>query len=226
VENAKITNKDIILEIGTGKGNLTKKLSAAKPAKVISVELDTKIKPGKFPKNVEFIYGNGLDSAKDLDYNKIVSNIPYHISEPLFNTIIKKKPELCIFVTGKKFYDSLEQSTGRIPDGINSLYSLKKIMDVSKDDFIPSPRVDSVLFCLESKKQTQEEKIISFIIEQDDKTVKNAAVETLKKVLNKTGSDARKTVAEKIPKKLASKRVRHLSNVQWKTVKEIVLKIK
>ena len=81
--------EDVVLEIGSGTGNLTKEL--CKKCKVIAVEIDSelvKLLKEKKLKNVEIIEGNILKLLGKLEFNKIVSNLPYNICEPLLNKLL------------------------------------------------------------------------------------------------------------------------------------------
>ncbi len=88
VDLAEIGKADSILEIGTGTGNLTR-LLAKRAKRVITIEIDERLKPvleEKFRgKNVQFIWGNALRvlGERKLKYDKLVSNPPYAICEPL-----------------------------------------------------------------------------------------------------------------------------------------------
>ncbi len=88
IQTAHISKNDIILEIGAGLGNLTKKL-AQEARKVITIEKDKQlIEPLKENlkdfKNIEIIQGDVLKKELKLPSNyKIISNIPYYLTSPV-----------------------------------------------------------------------------------------------------------------------------------------------
>jgi 16S rRNA (adenine1518-N6/adenine1519-N6)-dimethyltransferase len=79
VNYANLNENDFVLEIGAGNGILTKKI--AKIAKVIAVEIDERFIPKlKNIKNVEVINEDVTKiDLNDIYFNKVNSNIPYHI---------------------------------------------------------------------------------------------------------------------------------------------------
>ena len=95
VGDSDIKSDDCVLEIGAGAGTLTKEICQKTQAKVISVEIDKKLKPileqnlASF-KNLELIFDDILklspQKLKDLFDNKpfkVVANLPYYISTPI-----------------------------------------------------------------------------------------------------------------------------------------------
>jgi len=87
ISYANITKEDTVLEIGPGKGVLTF-LLAESAKKVIAIEKDKRLydylKP-QLPKNVQLINNDALkiDFHTIPVFNKIVSNLPFHISSPI-----------------------------------------------------------------------------------------------------------------------------------------------
>ncbi len=156
VKVAKISSKDVVLEIGAGFGNLTRKI-AIKSKKVIAIEKDPRIIPLlkenlKEYSNVKIVKGDVLKIDFNLseDY-KIVANLPYYITSPvleLFLEKVKKKPK-ALFLTLQK---EMAQRICANPPKMNSLaifvkfYARPKIIFyISKNHFWPKPKVDSAL---------------------------------------------------------------------------------
>src|ERR1700722_5527582 len=100
-ESAEIVADDLVIEVGPGTGTLTEELLAAKPAKVIAVEIDRNLAEllrrrfaddGRF----QLIEGDALSSKHQLNAEllaaitersnrpiKLVANLPYNIASPL-----------------------------------------------------------------------------------------------------------------------------------------------
>lgn len=95
-----VGENDRVLEIGPGRGDLTRAL-AAKAKKVLAVEIDRRLfaelaDSGRFPMNVELRLGDALElSGEDVirslgsDYH-VVSNLPYEITAAVLQKFLKK----------------------------------------------------------------------------------------------------------------------------------------
>ncbi|MGV8086218.1 MAG: ribosomal RNA small subunit methyltransferase A [Candidatus Woesearchaeota archaeon] len=174
VENSDLEKEDVVLEIGYGKGALTKEL--AKKCKVIAID----IKEHKLDvKNATFITGNILKMFNELyekyKFNKIVANIPYNISEPLMRLMFKKHSEieLIVLTIGQNFSNILSQTDNRIGIITNKTYELELLKIVKPKSFSPAPRVDSAVIKLIPKYDSSSNQYIQLIL-LDDKLLKNA----------------------------------------------------
>lgn len=159
-----VSDKDIILEIGPGKGALTQKL-LEKAKQVIAVEKDRdlieilskkfadEIKNGKFILiNEDILDINIRGIFPSLNY-KVIANIPYNITGAIFKKFLSDKfqPETMVLLVQKEV---AERVVAR--DGKESILSLsvkaygnpKYIMKVHKRFFSPSPKVDSAIISI------------------------------------------------------------------------------
>ncbi|MBI4019382.1 MAG: hypothetical protein HY364_03945 [Candidatus Aenigmarchaeota archaeon] len=100
---AELKKEDVILEIGAGPAYLTRKLAAK--AKVLAVEKDEKFIPTlQAIANVDVFHEDALVFLKkEHEFSKVVSNIPYYISQPLLLALLKKKWEICVLLVQKEF---------------------------------------------------------------------------------------------------------------------------
>ncbi len=224
--SAELNSTDVVLEIGPGKGVLTTELSK-RVKRVIAIELDKNLKLylDKLPQSVKVVYGNALKLLASFKFNKIISNIPYSISEPLFKKLLKIKFDLAVFLIGKKFYSlHFKNSKWAI---INPLFfEIRKIIDVPKEAFIPKPRVSSVLISLKPRTRSLSkiEKITKEFVLQDDKKVKNALIFSLKRIENLTKKQAKKKISGlKVPVKTLEKIVDNLSNGEFSLIYHEIL---
>ncbi len=146
VDAAEIQTDTVILEIGSGKGALTKYLLNEKPKKLICVEKDESL----VVEGVEVIHVDILDIIKDISFDIIVANLPYQISEPLFQQISILRPKKLVLVVGKKFAEQLlgETIVGLV---IRAIYTVEKLEEIPPDSFNPKPKVDSALVRLKLK---------------------------------------------------------------------------
>jgi 16S rRNA (adenine1518-N6/adenine1519-N6)-dimethyltransferase len=174
VNSAELETDDIVLEIGYGKGALTRELS--RKCKVIAIDVEE----NKFEaKNVEFITGNILTMFNQLhetyNFNKIVANIPYNISEPLMKLIFKKHQELELIVltVGKNFSTIISTKDNRMGLIASHMYDVEILRTVKPKSFSPAPSVDSAVILLEPKSDALS-KMYSKLVLLDDRKLKNA----------------------------------------------------
>lgn len=158
----KIIASDIILEIGTGEGALTKKLVKTKAKNIISVEKDEHLEPNIKNTKLELINEDILNNIQDLKFNKIISNIPYHISEPLFKKIfcLEQIPDIIVIVCGSKFKNIITSNSKRLGIITQSFFKITHTEEVPKTAFNPMPRVNSSLVVLEKKKNPNKIEIL------------------------------------------------------------------
>lgn len=152
VKHADIKNDDIVLEIGPGKGILTKIL-AEKAKKVIAIEIDKNLVNNLrniLPENVDLIHGDALNiDFKTLPkFNKIVSNLPFKISSPITFKFLDYDFEIAILIYQKEFAERLIANPGsknysRLSVGVYYKSVCDLIKTIPKTCFKPQPKVDS-----------------------------------------------------------------------------------
>ncbi len=164
VEAAKITKKDAVLEIGTGKGILVP-LLCENAKKVISIEADyTLYKNAKDQfsdiDNLEIRYGDGFKSGQK--FSIFVSNLPYSRSKDAMEWLVQKKFSRAVIMIQKEFYEKLTakgKNRKAISILVNYSNEIEKISNVNKNNFIPPPKVDSVVLKFTRKKTLSKELI-------------------------------------------------------------------
>ena len=152
VKKADIKKNDIVLEIGPGKGILTKIL-AKKAKKVIAIELDENLINNlrkTLPENVDLIHDDALkvDFETLSKFNKIVSNLPFKISSPITFKLLDYDFELAILIYQKEFAERLIASLGsknysRLSVGLYYKSKCEIIRTIPRTCFRPQPKVDS-----------------------------------------------------------------------------------
>jgi 16S rRNA (adenine1518-N6/adenine1519-N6)-dimethyltransferase len=160
-------------------------------------------------------------------FNKIVANIPYAISEPLFKKLLKTKFDLAVLLTGENFYQLLQEES-KWSIAAKLYFEVEKIIDVPRDSFEPRPRVDSVLIKITPRttELNNKEKVLKELFNQNDKKLKNALMFALMRVFKLTKNQAKEKMEEiKIYTELQNKRIDHLSNVQFKFLLEKLKKL-
>ncbi len=190
-----------ILEIGTGIGTLTAEL-AKRADKVTAVEIDTRLLPILDETLLEFknIKVINEDILK-CDVNSLIkkefqgldvavcANLPYYITSPIIMMLLENNlPIRSITVMVQKEAAQRlcakvgTRESGAITVGVNYYGTVKKLFDVSRGSFMPSPNVDSAVIRIdinnEGKLDEETEKLFFSIVKngfsQRRKTLANA----------------------------------------------------
>ncbi|MDP2907335.1 MAG: rRNA adenine N-6-methyltransferase family protein [Nanoarchaeota archaeon] len=222
---SELKEDDTVLEIGPGKGFLTKGL--VKKCRVIAVEKDESFKPElsklkKINKNLEIVFGNALKLIKSLKFNKIVSNIPYNISEPLFKQLLKLQIEYAILTVSESFAERLLDKNSKIGLQTSLFFNIEKLEEVSREAFLPRPRTDSTVLKITPKKEelTTIEKVLKKFTLLDDKKTKNALMESLIEALSITKRQAKERITKlNLPKQVLENNSDLLSFEEFKKLK-------
>ncbi len=163
VSAAKSSKQDTVLEIGTGKGILVSQL-CKNAKKVISIEADKDLHDAAKSKfsditNLTLKYGDGFKS-KD-NFSIFVSNLPYSKSKNAIEWLIQRKFLRAVVMVQKEFAQKLLKEKKAISVLANYGLDIKEIMKIGKNNFFPSPKVDSVVLELTRKKSASKELILT-----------------------------------------------------------------
>lgn len=209
VDEAMLLPDDVVLEIGYGHGELTNEL--AKKCKVIAVDIE---KHDLTHKNITLVHGNILELFPELfkkhGFNKIVSNIPYNISEPLMRQIFKADVEMVLLTVGKNFADLLIKKDNRISIIANELYDIEILKIIPPKSFRPMPRVDSALVLMQQRDLDIIQKPAIYykeLVMLDDKKLRNALLSIL--------PGNKKDLKKKFEDRLYDKKLYQLSNKEF-----------
>ena len=164
VDAAAITKKDVVLEIGTGKGILVP-LLCEKAKEVISIEADYTLYKNAKEKfsdidNLELRHADGFKSGQT--FSIFVSNLPYSKSRDAMEWLIQKKYLRALVMVQKEFYEKLTakgKNRKAVSILVNYSNKIEKILNVNKNNFTPPPKVDSVVLKLTRKKTLSKELI-------------------------------------------------------------------
>ena len=191
---------DLIIEIGPGKGALTRELKK-KPSKLIAFEIDTRMKDilsELEDDKTQVIYEDILkvnlrEVLKNFNYNKLylIANLPYYITSPIVDNMLSLNifDEMTIMVqkeVAERFCASPKTSDyGLMTVIINTNYTCKKLFTVKNSCFDPVPKVDSAVVNLKRK----ESKVIVSNFELYREFVSKAFSHKRKTLKNNLGSD-------------------------------------
>lgn len=196
ISKSKIDKDTLVIEIGPGGGSLTTELDKLS-GHVISYEIDKTLKPILEKHNLnnttiiyeDFLKRNIKEDLKNFSYKKtyVVANLPYYITTPIIIKLIEDKLNIdkIVVMVQKEVGDRFKakpntKEYNSLSIFLNYYYTVEKLLDVSKNVFIPKPNVDSIVVSF-TKKENQvkvdnEEiffKLVRDSFKQKRKTLKN-----------------------------------------------------
>ncbi|MCK4319540.1 ribosomal RNA small subunit methyltransferase A [Candidatus Micrarchaeota archaeon] len=166
-----LSPEGIVLEIGGGDGRITK-LLAKKAKKVIVVEKDKKLADilRSLPlENIEVKEGDFLKmDFKGYEFDCIFGNIPYSISSPILFRIAEIPFKRAVLMVQKEFAERLvakpgEKNYGRLSITSSLYFKIELKKKVKKENFSPSPRVDSAVIFITKKSYSKDERLEELI---------------------------------------------------------------
>ena len=174
VNKSEVDKDTLVIEIGPGAGSLTTKLAEA-AKNVLCYEIDETLKDILAENlnsynNVEVIYQDFLkadvgNDIKKYGYKKlyVVANLPYYITTPIITSVIENNIDVdkMVVMVQKEVGDRFKANVGTkdyssLSIYLNYYFNVRKLMDISKNIFIPKPNVDSIVVEFTKKEQKYE----------------------------------------------------------------------
>jgi len=164
---ARLTSKDVVLEIGAGTGALTEML-AQDAGQVIALELDSRLMPileselSEFD-NVSVIQGDilALDpgslidetrktSERPLPHYKVVANLPYYITSAVLRHLLEadRRPERMVITVQREVAERIVASPGDmsvLAVSVQFYGDPELLFRIKPGSFYPSPDVESAV---------------------------------------------------------------------------------
>lgn len=186
VSLAGIKPGETVLEIGAGIGTLTTEI-ARKARKVLAVDIDKRFMPllrKACPSNVELVSGNALRLIGSLKFDRLVSNTPYSICEPLLQRLAKKEFRLVVLTLPEGFIRRLQKENSRLSLFASSFFSLEVKLRIPREAFRPVPKTESGVVLIRHKRKSEYKRnpcsyILKRLFLQGDRKLKNALREAL-----------------------------------------------
>ena len=167
ISSVRVYPEDLIIEIGPGRGTLTKALKSYN-AYLLCYEIDKTLK-NMLDKLVDdktkIIYGDFLKAdvlrdIKGINYNNIyvIANIPYYITTPIIEKIISLNVEEIVLMVQNEVADRIcakpkSKAYGSLTVFLNYYYEIEKLFKVTRENFKPMPNVDSAVISLKKRKK-------------------------------------------------------------------------
>lgn len=170
ISKSNIDKDTLVIEIGPGGGSLTTELDKVS-GHVIAYEIDKTLKPILEKHNLnnttiiyeDFLKRNVKEDLKNFSYKKtyVVANLPYYITTPIIIKLIEDKLNIdkIVVMVQKEVGDRFKakpntKEYNSLSIFLNYYYTVEKLLDVSKNVFIPKPNVDSIVVSF-TKKENQ-----------------------------------------------------------------------
>lgn len=165
ISSGDLSNADVVLEIGPGKGVLTEAL-LEQADRVVAVEKDPKLVRFLKEKFAHEIKEGRLElvekDIRDLNlqtYNlqtyKLISNIPYYITGEIIRTFLSgdTQPDRIVLLVQDEVADRIVAEDGKesiLSISVKAYGSPEKIVKVPKEAFSPAPKVDSAILVIKN----------------------------------------------------------------------------
>jgi len=169
INTGNIKKNDIVLEVGSGTGNLTEKILSKNPKKLFAVEKDKSLAKKLHEKFREKIILINDDILKidEKKYSKdpmiVFGNLPYNISTQIlikwirYNSLNNTfKKFILMFqkeVAERVIAETNSKNYGRLAVLSSWKLNIEKITDVSPNSFYPIPKVKSTILLIEPKSE-------------------------------------------------------------------------
>jgi len=234
VSLAGIRKNETVLEIGAGKGAVTKEI-AKKAAKTIAIEIDPELgehlRKLELP-NLETKIQNALDflDTQKPRFDRIVSNTPYSISEALVRRLIRFPFKKGVFAFPKSFaYRLVEkgEKRTRLSFVAQEFFRIEIKDEIPKAAFSPAPKTSSAIAVLTPKRKKS---LAAQLLLREKMLLKNALREAVCEGFfgrKSTKREAKKRIKSlKINNLLLEKKVAELNEKEFKQLATIVKRIK
>ena len=198
ITKSDIDENTLVIEIGVGAGALTIGLSQF-AKNVLCYEIDETLKQVldvtlKNEKNINIIYKDFLQAdikndIKKYEYKKIyvIANLPYYITTPIIMRIIESKIDVdkIVVMVQKEVGDRFKASPNTkdynsLSVFLNYYFDIKKLLDVSRNVFMPKPNVDSIVVEFKKKENIYKVKNEDFFF----KLIRDSFVQKRKTIRN------------------------------------------
>ena len=180
---ADVTERETVLEVGAGCGNITLALAEA-AGSVVTVEKNEKFLPILRERtapygNVELIHGDAL-GIRLPPFNKLVSNLPYSICEAFMQRLIHLDFECAAVIVSSSFARIITAREGdphysRLSLVTDTFFTIEGLEEIGPDAYYPPPGGSTTLIRLKPRAaDSLRLAVLRGVLLQGDKKLKNA----------------------------------------------------
>lgn len=161
VESLRAGPDDEVLEIGPGRGALTRHL-AGTVRRLVLVELDNDLAPRLAAEfagdpSVEVVHGDILDVplervSADPAGLLVIGNIPYNITTPILFSLLERRvrPRAIVLMVQREVADRIlaepgSKAYGALAVGVRAVADAERVLHVGRGSFRPVPDVESTV---------------------------------------------------------------------------------
>ena len=179
VEKAGVSEEDVVIEIGAGKGALTSVLSR-KAKKVFAFEIDLELKKFLQQKfdgtNVELIFEDVMNISDEKinelagEKFKLVANLPYYVTSPIITRFLQNENlESLTVMVQEEVSDRIIAKEKSKDYGVLTIIcglfgNAQKVLRVGREKFYPVPNVDSAVVRIDKRTDAfEKEKFLGVI---------------------------------------------------------------
>ena len=237
IDSCNLKINENVVEIGPGKGQITDTI-ARRVNHLTCIEIDKELEPfinvlKEKHNNIDVIYANALNTFIPA-CDKIISALPYSITEPFIEKLIRCEFNEAILIVGKKFADNvIEHNHNKLALLTNSFFVVEKVIDIAPDAFEPSPRVmSSIIKLTKVNREELHHSFKRFIFREmffnRDRKLKNNLMESLIEFVKlhdkKLTKKESKAIIESynLPKDMLNKKMENLSNEEYDMLYEVL----
>ena len=210
------SNNDTILEIGPGHGALTKELLSLSK-KVYAVEIDPMLctQLNNQYKQLKLFNDDILKwNEGDIQFDKIVGNIPYNISSQIIFKFLNKNWSMMVLMLQKELAKRIvskegSKEYGRISVMAQIFCDISYMFDISRNVFHPKPKIDSGILLFKRKKTSVDINKFSIFIKEAFKQRRKKLKNNLK---NSCSAKLIENHANKRPEEISPKEYLNLFN--------------
>ena len=177
VNSSGIDKDTLVIEIGPGSGNLSKEIIPLSGYSIL-YEIDNRLNNILTKKlsqynNYKLIFDDFLNQdisniRKEYNYKKIyvVANLPYYITTPIITKLTDVLyPDRIVIMIQEEVANRLSATHGTREYGMISVllgakYDIKKLFKVSKNCFVPAPKVNSCVILMEKNTDEYDQEFI------------------------------------------------------------------
>ncbi|PMP65545.1 MAG: ribosomal RNA small subunit methyltransferase A [Thermodesulfobacterium geofontis] len=160
VELAKIQPGEIVVEIGPGTGNLTKKLLNTPLKKLYLIEIDSEMIEHlkKIIKDERVVFINA--DATKFDFSslkeknlKLIGNLPYNVASLIIENTVMHKDLIpyAFYMVQREVAERLISENSWLSIFVKTFYEIEYLMSIPARFFIPPPKVISAFIKLKNK---------------------------------------------------------------------------